>query len=183
MATPSVRNSFLQRIIGAAALDVAIYEEVEADPGATTQACAVVVLSSLAAGIGARGLGEQTLTNVVFITVVSLMAWAAWALVVFEIGSRIMPAPQTRVDVGQLLRTIGFAASPGLLRVLGAMPAATIPVFAITAVWMLVSMIVAVRQALDYRSTARAVAVCVFGWVLAVTVAVVLGLVFGPSVS
>jgi len=183
MANATASNSFLQRIIGAAALDAAIYEEVEGDPGATTQAFAVVVLSSVAAGIGARGLGEQTLANVAFITVVSLMAWAAWALVVFEIGSRIMPAPQTRVDVGQLLRTIGFAASPGLLRVLGAMPAATIPVFAITAVWMLVAMIVAVRQALDYRSTARAVAVCVFGWVLAVTIAVVLGLAFGPSVS
>ena len=176
-------NTFLQRIIGAAALDAAIYEEVEADPGATTQAFAVVVLSSLAAGIGARGLGDQTVANVVFITIVSLMAWAAWALVIFEIGSRLMPGPQTRVDVGQLLRTIGFAASPGLLRVLGAMPAASVPVFAGTAVWMLVAMIVAVRQALDYRSTARAVAVCVFGWVLALAIAVLFGLAFGPSVS
>ena len=41
------------------ALDVAIYEEVEADSGATLQATAVVVLSSAAAGIGAMGLGAQ----------------------------------------------------------------------------------------------------------------------------
>lgn len=183
MATPTAPNSFLQRIIGASALDAAIYEEVEGDPSATTQAFAVVILSSLAAGVGAHGLGEQTLSSVVFISIVSLLAWAAWALVVLQIGSRLLPDPQTQVDLGQLLRTIGFAASPGLLRVLGAMPAATIPVFVGTSVWMLVAMIVAVRQALDYRSTAKAVAVCLFGWVLALTIAIVLGLVFGPSVS
>ncbi len=63
------------------------------------------------------------------------------------------------------------------------MPRATMPVFVITSIWMLLAMIVAVRQALDYRSTPRAVAVCVLGWVLALAFAVGLGLVFGPSVS
>jgi hypothetical protein len=183
MATTTTRNTFLQRLIGAAALDAAIYEEVEADPAATYQAFGVVVLSSLAAGIGASGLGEVTAVGVVYFSGVALVAWAAWALVTFEIGARLMPAPQTRVDVGQLLRTIGFASTPGLLRVLGIMPAVALPVFAVTSVWMLLAMIVAVRQALDYRSTGRAVAVCVLGWVLALTIAVVLGLVFGPTVS
>jgi hypothetical protein len=70
-----------------------------------------------------------------------------------------------------------------MLRALGALPRATVPVFAITWVWMLLAMVVAVRQALDYRSTPRAVAVCVLGWLLALTFAVGLGLLFGPSVS
>lgn len=183
MATTAANNTFLQRLLGAMALDVAIYEEVEGDRGATTQAFSVVVLSSLAAGIGARGFGENTVSNIAFITIVSLLAWAGWALVTFEIGARLMPDPQTRVDVGQLLRTIGFASTPGLLRVLGVLPRATIPVFVVTSIWMLLAMVVAVRQALDYRSTARAAAVCLLGWVLAVTFAVVMGLVFGPSVS
>src|ERR1700681_164730 len=183
MTTSSATNTFLQRLIGAMALDVAIYEEVEADRGATTQAFAVVLLSSLAAGIGARGLGENSLPNIAFISIVSLLAWAAWALITFEIGARIMPEPQTEVDVGELLRTIGFASTPGLLRVIGIVPGVTVPVFAVTAIWMLVAMIVAVRQALDYRSTARAVAVCVIGWVLAIAMAVLLGVLFGPSVS
>jgi hypothetical protein len=183
MATTIAKNTLLQRLIGAAALDTAIYEEVEADPTATLQAFGVVVFSSMAAGIGATGLGEVTIASIVFFSGVALVAWAAWALVTFEIGSRLMPDPQTRVDVGQLLRTIGFAATPGLLRVLGIMPAVAVPVFAVTSVWMLLAMIVAVRQALDYRSTARAVAVCVLGWALALAIAIVLGLVFGPTVS
>jgi hypothetical protein len=176
-------NSFTQRLIGAAALDAAIYEEVEADQSATGQALAVVLLSSLAAGIGARGFTGMSAASVIFISTISLIAWATWALVVFEIGSRLMPEPQTRGDVGQVMRTIGFAATPGLLRVFGALPGATIPAFAIAAVWMLLAMVVAVRQALDYKSTARAVGVCVFGWALATGIAVTLGLLFGPTVS
>jgi hypothetical protein len=183
MATATARNTLLQRLIGAAALDTAIYEEVEADPAATAQAFGVVIFASLAAGVGAMRVGDITIAGVFFYSSVALIAWVAWALVTFEIGARLMPAPQTRVDVGQLLRTIGFASTPGLLRVLGVMPAVAIPVFAVTSIWMLLAMIVAVRQALDYQSTGRAVAVCVLGWALALTIALVLGIAFGPTVS
>jgi hypothetical protein len=183
MATTTVPNTFVQRLVGALALDAAIYEEVEADRTATGQAVTVVLLSSVAAGIGSRGLGGTTWQGIVFIAIVSLIAWAAWALVVFEIGARLLPEPDTQVDVGEVMRTIGFAATPGLLRVLGVMSAATVPVFAVTAIWMLAAMIVAVRQALDFHSTARAVAVCCLGWALALAIAMVLGLFFGPTVS
>ena len=183
MTTTMVPNTFLQRLIGAAALDAAIYEEVEADPKAGTQAAAVVVLSSLAAGIGARGFSENSLPNIALISILALMAWACWALVTYEIGARVLPEPQTSVDIGQLMRTTGFAATPGFLRVFGFIPGVAIPVFALTTVWMLVAMIVGVRQALDYTSTSRAVAVCVLGWVLALAFVLLLGLFLGPTVS
>ena len=174
---------FLRRVIGAAALDVSTYEEVETDRGATAQALAVVVLSSLAAGLGARGFGGSDAAGIAFFGAVALVAWGAWALVTFEIGARILPEPQTRADVGELLRTTGFATAPGLLRIFGMIPGMTVPVFVMTAVWMLVAMIVGVRQALDYRSTRRAVAVCGLGWVLAIVFAGVVGFFFGPRVS
>jgi hypothetical protein len=174
-------NSFLQRLVGAAALDSAIYEEVEADRGATGQALTVIVLSSLAAAVGSRGLGGATVSNAVFFGLVSLMAWGAWALLTLQIGSRVLPEPETSVDVGELLRTTGFAATPGILRVFGILPGVTIPVFVITAVWMLAAMVVAVRQALDYRSTRRAIAVCVLGWLLAIAFAIALGVFLGPG--
>jgi hypothetical protein len=183
MTTDTASNSFLQRLIGAAALDTAIYEEVEADPNAGVQAAAVVVLSSLAAGIGARGFSQNSVPNIVLITIVSLMAWACWALMTYEIGARLLPGAQTSVDIGQLMRTIGFAATPGLLRVFGFIPGVTIPAFALATVWMLVAMIVAVRQALDYTSTGRAVAVCVIGWLLAAVFVLIIGLAFGSTVS
>ena len=127
--------------------------------------------------------GSGSPANTVFLTALSIVAWAAWALLTYQIGVRLMPAPETRSDVGELLRTIGFSAAPGILRIFGIVPGAAIPAFGVTAVWMLLAMIVAVRQALDYKSTARAVAVCGLGWVLTIVIAVGLGLVFGPAVS
>src|ERR1041385_7160201 len=125
MTTTAAANSFLQRLIGAAALDAAISEEVEADPKAGVQAAAVVILSSVAAGIGARGFSQNSLPNVALITIASLMAWACWALVTYEIGARVLPGPETSVDIGQLMRTIGFASAPGMLRVFGFIPGVT----------------------------------------------------------
>jgi hypothetical protein len=182
MATP-IPTPFPMRLIGALAIDPLIYEEVEADRSATWQALLVVVLSSLSAGIGAFGWGTASLRGVLFMSSLALVSWAIWAVITFEIGTRLMPESGTRADVGQLLRTIGFAAAPGMLRIFGIVPGATVPAFVITAIWMLVAMVVAVRQALDYQSTARAAAVCGLGWALSIGIAVVLQLFFGPTVS
>lgn len=175
-------NSFLQRLVGAAALDVAIYEDVEADRGATAQAFIVVLMSSIAGGLGISGLTGGPI-NLAFFSMVALLAWCAWALLTYTIGVHLLPEPQTRADVGELMRTIGFASTPGLLRVLGIMTPLAKPVLAVTAVWMLAAMVVAVRQALDYKSTGRAIAVCVIGWTLAIAIAVAFGLMFSPWVS
>jgi hypothetical protein len=176
-------TSFPMRLIGAISVDPLLFEEVEADRGATGQALLVVVLSSLGAGIGARGFGATSLRAMAYISALALLGWATWALVTYTIGAKLMPEPQTRADVGELLRTIGFSSTPGMLRIFGIVPAAAIPAFAVTAVWMLVAMVVGVRQALDYTSTARAIAVCVLGWALAIGLVVGLGLMFGPTLS
>ncbi|MGC4080710.1 MAG: hypothetical protein QM736_00965 [Vicinamibacterales bacterium] len=182
MATTLRANTFLQRLIGAAALDPAIYEEVEADPSATRQAMSVVILSSVAMGIGARGLGGGIGTIAIF-GLIALITWAAWALLMFELGTRLLPGRRTRSNPYELLRTVGYAATPGFMAVLAAVPAATVQVFALTWLWMVAAMVVAVRHALDYESTGRALATCVLGFVLAMSIAVVLGLAFGPTVS
>jgi hypothetical protein len=184
MATTAAPSTgFAMRLIGAVSVDPVTYEEVEADRTATGQALLVVLLSSLGAGIGARGFGNGSLESMVFISAVATLAWATWALVTYQIGTKLMPEPQTRADIGELLRTIGFASAPGMLRVFAIVPGAAMVTFAITAVWMLVAMVVAVRQALDYTSTARAIAVCLVGWTLAGAIAVTLGLMFGPALS
>ena len=167
-------STYFRRIVGAFALDPLVYEDVEADDSATMQAGVTVLLSSVAAGVGAQGFGGQ-LWAVVPLTVVTLLAWAAWALLTFEVGSRLLPGARTHSDPGELLRTIGFAAAPGLLLVLGVLPGLAVPIFVMASLWMLAAMIVAVRQALDYDTTIHAVAVCLFGWGLAVSLVVIAG--------
>jgi hypothetical protein len=176
------QRTFLRRMVGAALLDPETYEEIEADRTATGQAVAVVLLSSASAGLGARGFGARGILAVLFFSAVALLAWAAWSLVTYEIGVRILPDTNTRADIGELLRTIGFATAPGILRLFGLVPGIGLPVFVISAVWMLAAMIVAVRQALDFTTTRRAVAVCGLGWLFAIGFAVLFGVLFGPRV-
>jgi len=157
-------STFSQRMVGAAKLDMPIYKEVRADTQATGQAITVVVLSSIAQGIGAFALGG--IRGLALGAAMALIGWCVWATIVYLIGTKILPEPQTRSDIGELLRTTGFAASPGLLRVLGFVPVLGFLIVVVVNVWMFMAMVIAVRQALDYDSFERAVGVCLIGWVV-----------------
>ncbi len=168
---------FVERIVRAARLDVSLYEEVEADKGAMGQAMGVVILSSLAAGIGSiRILGFAGIFNM---TIGALIGWFIWALLTYIIGTKLLPEPQTKSNIGELLRTIGFSSSPGLIRVLGIIPLFGGIVFLLAAVWMLIAMVIAVRQALDYRSTLRAIGVCGIGWIVWIIIRYILYYILG----
>jgi hypothetical protein len=156
--------TFVERMVRAAKLDVTLYEEVENDTAATGQALGVVVLSSVAAGIGAAA----GMRGLVFGIIASLLGWAFWAWITYLIGTRWLREPGTHADWSQLARTIGFAQAPGLLRVVGIIPFLQGLVFLVTAIWTLVAVVIAVRQALDFTSTLRAVAVCFVGWLVQV---------------
>jgi len=172
---------YLDRIVRAAKLDVNLYEEVEADKGAMSQAMGVVVLSSVAAGIGS--IGQLGAKGVIIGAIIALIAWYVWAYITYFIGVKILPEPQTKADHGELLRTIGFSSSPGLLRILAIIPGIGGIIFMITSVWMLVAMLIAVRQALDYQSTLRAVGVCIIGWVIQAIILMILFTVLGVDYS
>jgi len=169
-------TSFMNRMMGAAKLSVDVYEEVEADKTAMRQATGVVVLSSLAAGIGSIGGGGGLGSGILFGTLAALLGWYIWAYITYLVGTKLLPEPQTKADHGELLRTIGFSSSPGLIRIFGVIPGLTGIVFAVASIWMLIAMVVAVRQALDYQSTLRAVGVCIIGWVI--QTAILMGLIF-----
>ena len=166
-------STFADRMIGAARLDGAIYEEVEADRTATTQAMAVVLMSSAAAGLGALWYGE--ITGLVRGAVVALLGWLLWAAIIYVVGTRLFPEPQTKSDVGELLRTTGFAATPGLLRVLAVIPFLGWLVSLVAFVWMLAAMVIAVKHALDYTKIERAIGVCLIGWIAFLIVSALFG--------
>ena len=173
--------NFGNRIIRAARLEVALYEQVEADKSALGQAMGVVVLSSIAAGIGSSS--KAGLLGMLMGVLVALVGWYIWAYLTYFIGTRLLPEPQTKADHGELLRTIGFSSSPGLIRVLGVIPVLRSIVFPIAAIWMLIAMVIAVRQALDYSSTLRAVGVCLIGWIIQIVMFVLLFSIFGGFAS
>jgi len=170
-------TDFKDRIIRAAKLDVDLYEEVESDRGAMGQATLIVVLSSLAAGLA--GLQKAGISGILITTIGALAGWYIWAYLTYFIGTKLLPEPQTKSDPGELLRTIGFSSSPGLIRILGIIPGLTGIVFFVASIWMLVAMVIAVRQALDYNSTMRALGVCALGWVIQILIVALILSMFG----
>ena len=152
---------FLNRIIRAIKIDIDLYEEVEADKTATVQAGMVVVLSSLAAGVGAIHLGAS---NLLLAPLLSLLSWYVWAYIIYFVGVKMFPDPQTKSDHGELLRTIGFSSAPGIIRVFGFTPTLMTVTFIGSAFWMLACMVVAVKSALDYESLWKALGVVIVAW-------------------
>ncbi len=173
--------SFTERMIRAAKLDPAIYEEVEADQSAMGQAMGVVVLSSLAYGIAA--ITSIGVMGLIFGTIFALIGWFIWAFITYFVGTKILPEEQTEADYGQLLRTIGFSSSPGIIRILGIIPGLFNILNLVASVWMLIAMVIAVRQALDYKGTGRAVGVVIIGWIIQVAVVALLFMLTGVKMS
>ena len=154
-------RSLIDWLVRAARLDRHTFEEVEADNSATRQAFIVVAIVALATGIATIpifGIGGLP-TGVV----VGIAGWTLWAWIIYFIGTKFLPTPETHADWGQLARTLGFAQSPGVLKVFAVVPIVSGPIFLIVSMWQLVAMVTAVRQALDYTSTWRAVGVVLLG--------------------
>ncbi len=172
-------NQLLDGMIRAAKLDVNFYEKVEADKKLFGQAMAVVVLSSIAAGIGS--IGQAGAAGILTGTIAALIGWYIWAYLTYFIGTKFLAEPQTKADYGELLRTIGFSSSPGVIRILCIIPGLNVIVNLVAGVWMLVAMVVAVRQALDYSSTGRAVGVCIIGWIIQMVISILLFSIFASS--
>ena len=176
-------GTLVYRALGAAALNASTYEWVESDRPATWQAFVVVLLSSVAAAAGAGGLDGPNPAMLAVFTLVALFGWLSWAALIQYVGGGVFPGRRTRVDFGQLVRTIGFAASPGVIQALAMIPSIRIPVFIIAWLWMLAAMVIAVRQALDYDRTSKALGVCAITLAVVLATAIAIGLATGQTVT
>lgn len=171
------QRGLVDRMVGAALLDGAVYEEVEHDTTATGQAALVVVLGALAAGVGALLAGPVALLVGI---VAALVGWAAYAYVAYWVGTCWFRAPQTSADWGQLLRTLGFASSPRLLLVLGIIPVLGLLLSIVVLIWTLVTTVVAIRHALDF-DTWSAIATAVVSWLALVLISFVVTVAIGAA--
>jgi len=174
-------RSLTDRMIRAARLDVALYNEVEADLTATSQALTVVVISSLAAGIGAaisaalRGQSGTAIVGLIGGIVSALLGWAVWSFVMYFVGTRLFKGTAT---YGELLRTLGFATSPGVLRIFSFVPVVGGIITLIVAIWQIATGFVAIREALDL-STGNTIATIIVGVIAEFIVIAVVALIFG----
>lgn len=171
--------SFGERVVGAMSLNASTFEEVEHDQSAMGQAAGVIVLAAVSTGIGNVFWGG--LSGIVTGIVTSLIGFAVWALVVWLVGTKVMPDPATKADFPETFRTIGFAAAPGILGIITIIPILGWVILFVIWIWQIAAMVIAVRAVLDYTDTVKAVIVVVIGWVAYMIVAALIGMMFVGS--
>ncbi|MFC2072351.1 YIP1 family protein, partial [Chloroflexota bacterium] len=170
-------HSLVSRMIRAIKLDASLYEEVKADTTANGQAFLAVVFAGLATGIGAGIAGVFKLGGVWSIwflligLISSIIWWLAWSFFAYFIGTKVFKGPETSDTMRELLRTIGFSISPGVLGILSVIPVLGGIILLGVFIWVLVAGLIAVRQALDF-TTGRAIVTCLATWLACVLIAV-----------
>lgn len=152
-----MERTMVDRMMGAAFLDIDTFEEVEHDQTATMQAGAVVAIVAVAAAIGQSPLG---IAGAVKGALAALVGWLVWAGITYLVGDKLLGGTATW---GELLRTLGFAQAPGVLLILGIIPILGTPITFVAALWMLATAFVAIRQALDFGN-GKTLATVVVGW-------------------
>ncbi len=171
---------FISRLIRVLLLDIRAYEEIEHDKSAIWQAILVVILAGIAVGINSYAslsTGNFELSNLVMalkVTGVDLLIWVIMSFIIYIIGSKLFATSNTKTNLGEFLRVLGFASAPGIFRVLVIVPSVGPFVWVVVWVWRFVAMVIAVRQAMDFENTWRAIWVCVFGLITYFLVYVIL---------
>jgi hypothetical protein len=176
-------TQFFRRFIGVLVLDATAFEDVEADSHAAMQSVAVVMLACLGGGIAVVGLGGASLLGFLAGAVIVLGAWLMWVTAVAALGTITFAEANTASNLKELLRTLGFAAAPGVFLAFAAMRAAAPFVVALVSIWMIAAAVLGLRQALDYRSTTRAIAVSAVGWIISLGILALVSAMFTESVA
>lgn len=166
--------SFQERVVGAVKLDPRVYAGVKADVNAFGQSMGVVGASAVAAGIGS--LGGAGIIGGIFRFV---LAWAAWAGIMFIVGTRILPEKQTQADPRTFLRPVGLAAAPGMGQILGIVPVVGPFLMFVASCWMIVATVFGVKAALNFTDMGRAAAVVGIGLIFFVAFFFIVSALFG----
>jgi hypothetical protein len=156
--------TFGERVVGALKLDPNTFEEIERDPTAMGQAVGVIALAALSAGIGNIWYGG--ISGILLGIVSSLIGYVLWAVVVWLVGTKVMPDPATKADFPETFRVIAFAAAPGLFGAVTIIPILGYLLMFLIWLWSIAAMVVAVRQVLDYSDTFKAAIVVLIGFVV-----------------
>jgi hypothetical protein len=152
------------RMIGAMQADVKTFTEIEADQSAMGQAITVIVIAGVAALIG--NIFRAGIAAGILGLIGSLLGYGLFSLMVFLIGTKVMPEPTTKADFNETFRVVGFAASPGVFNILAIVPYLGPLISLLVGLWSLVIAVVAVREVLDYSNTGRAIIVCLISAVI-----------------
>ncbi len=161
------------RIVGVFRLDPNVFESIEHDPTATSQAALVVLLSAVFTGLGnvfSLLFNRGDFFRAFFSGIIwALVGWVIWAFISYYVGTRYFGG---QADLPEMLRVTGFAYAPlmlGIIPCIGGL---------IGVLWGLAAMFIAIRQGLDIDDTKALITVLV-GFVIYLIGLILIGIFLG----
>ena len=170
--------TFGDRVVGAMKLEPNAFEDVERDPTAIGQSVGVIALAAVAAGIGNIYYGG--LTGIVSGAFMSVISFLIWSLIIWLVGTKVLPEPATKADYPETFRVLGFAAAPGLASVITIIPLLGWLLMFVIWLWQIAAMVIAVRQVLDFSTTGKAIVVVIVGFIINIVLTM---LIIGPLIG
>ena len=165
--------TFGERVVGAMKLEPSAFEDVERDPTAISQAIGVIVLGALSSGIGWVFYGG--LSGIVTNALTSIIGILIWSLIVWLVGTKLLPEPTTKADFPETFRVLGFASAPQLASFITIIPILGWLLWIAIMIWQIVAMVVAVKAVLDYSTIGKAAIVVIIGFIGYVCLMALLG--------
>ncbi|MBI3967501.1 MAG: YIP1 family protein [Chloroflexi bacterium] len=159
-------DSVLGKMLRAAKLEIGLYDEVRHESASTSEAFQAIVIIAISAGLGRaigsldRGIGVAGATLAVAV-VAALISWVVMSVATYFVATAILGG---KASPGALLRVLAFAEAPTVLNLLRFVPILGTVVVSLTFGWTLITLIVALRQALDV-GTGRAIATAVLAFI------------------
>jgi hypothetical protein len=142
-------------------LQASTFEEIEHDVSAISQAAAVVAAVAVSRAIGLIYFGIRFFLMTL---VMAFIGWVVGSAVLWIVGTRLLPGKTTEADLPQMMRVVGFAQAPGIFAILAIIPFLGVLIGLVIAIWTLVALVIAVKQALDYDDVFKAIIVCLIAW-------------------
>jgi len=173
--------TMFNRAMRAAMLDVNFYNEAEADTSLNQEALMVVVLVSVAAGIGSFLAGViggsigVALVGLIVAVVMGVLGYYIWAYITYFVGTSLFGGTS---DPGEMLRVLGYASGPRVLSILSFIPCVGALAGLAGGIWSLVAGVIAIREAMDF-DTIKAIITVIIGWVIVLIITLVILAVFG----
>jgi hypothetical protein len=168
-------SMLVERIIGVFRLDSNVFEDIEHDPNATTQAAIVVALVALLGALGGAIGGifseDATVIGSFFGPLVwTFIGWFLWSAATYFVGTSVFRGTAT---FDEMLRVIGFAYAPQVLSIIPCIG------WLIGLIWSAIAGFIAVRQGLDLDDTNSCLTI-IIGFFLVLIGYLVVGIFLGP---
>lgn len=102
----------LDRVLRVIKLDQTVFGEVEKDESATAEAFIIVLVTSFLSALGSGFASGRFFPSFIGTFIMGILGWVIWSVITLWVGTKLYNG---QADLGEMLRTIGYANAPRLL--------------------------------------------------------------------